>query len=83
MNLYMTCRRYQPDLIHLHSSWAGLLGRLVPLGRRKIVYTPHCYAFERRDLSQVVRIGLWLVEKILSRRNAGVFAVSPREAPCP
>jgi len=33
---------YQPDIIHLHSSKAGLLGRLA-LPKKKIVYTVHGY----------------------------------------
>jgi len=33
---------YQPDIIHLHSSKAGLLGRLA-LPQKKIVYTVHGY----------------------------------------
>lgn len=34
--------QYQPDIIHLHSSKAGLLGRLA-LPQKKIVYTVHGY----------------------------------------
>ncbi|WP_281545419.1 glycosyltransferase family 4 protein [Grimontia sp. SpTr1] len=46
----------QPDVIHLHSSFAGFLGRFLPKkGNTKIVYTPHCYAFERRDISDLMQ----------------------------
>lgn len=40
------------DVIHVHSSRAGLLGRLAGLvtGRRgRVVYSPHCFAFDRTD----------------------------------
>lgn len=42
---------HQPDVLHLHSSFAGFLGRFLPKGMSKIIYTPHCYAFERGDIS--------------------------------
>ena len=42
--------QYKPDIIHLHSSFAGFLCRFLPKGHAKLVYTPHCYAFERRDI---------------------------------
>lgn len=42
-------RQARPDVVHLHSSVAGVL-RLHPnLRGTHIVYTPHCYAFERLD----------------------------------
>lgn len=40
----------KPDFIHLHSSFAGFLGRWLFTGDAKIIYTPHCYAFEREDI---------------------------------
>jgi glycosyltransferase involved in cell wall biosynthesis len=44
------------DVIHAHSSKAGVLGRLA--GRRRgipVVYTPHCFAF-LRDLGPLARL---------------------------
>jgi hypothetical protein len=39
-------RRGRYDLVHLHSSKAGALGRLAAAGYRvPAVYTPHCYRF--------------------------------------
>jgi glycosyltransferase involved in cell wall biosynthesis len=35
-----------PDLVHLHSSKAGLAGRLVLRGRRPTVFQPHAWSFE-------------------------------------
>ena len=34
----------QPDIIHLHSSIAGGIGRLAFKNNRKVIYTPHGYA---------------------------------------
>ncbi|MDR3321877.1 MAG: glycosyltransferase, partial [Synergistaceae bacterium] len=33
-------RKYKPDIIHLHSSKAGILGRIV-FPKNKIIYTVH------------------------------------------
>lgn len=74
-------RRLQPDVVHAHSSYAGVQVRMsgiIPVDR--IVYTPHCYAFERRDLIAPVRGFLRSVEGVLGRRTSAVAAVSPREA---
>lgn len=72
----------QPDWVHLHSSFAGAYGRLAFLPRHKIIYTPHCYAFERRDVRPLVRFAYWLAEQILAAGNATVAAASPHEAAC-
>lgn len=56
LNFFLAARKavldIQPDVIHLHSSFAGFLGRYLPKGKAKMVYTPHCYAFERRDIPE-------------------------------
>lgn len=59
----------RPDIVHCHSSKAGIVGRLaarrckVPL----IIYTPNAYAFQSPDVSQVKKNIYILAEKILSR----------------
>jgi glycosyltransferase involved in cell wall biosynthesis len=71
-----------PDVLHLHSSKAGALGRgaLVGLGRRRpvVVYTPHAYAF----LAQPGSLHRWAyrrVESALLPWTDGVVAVSESE----
>lgn len=39
------CRRVGPDLVHLHSSKAGLAGRLALRGRLPTVFQPHAWSF--------------------------------------
>ncbi len=38
-------RTEQPDLVHLHTSMAGLSGRLVLRGRRPTLFQPHSWSF--------------------------------------
>ncbi|MEO3751660.1 glycosyltransferase [Streptomyces sp. B6B3] len=39
-------RRARPDLVHMHSSKAGLAGRLALRGRLPTVFQPHAWSFE-------------------------------------
>ncbi|MBP3745546.1 MAG: glycosyltransferase family 4 protein [Prevotella sp.] len=63
-------RKLQPDIIHLHSSKAGLLGRLV-FPRRKIIYTIHGFDSIRVAFRQFLPI-----ERIMQRRCAAIVGVS-------
>lgn len=72
--------RVRPDAIHAHSSYGGVLARIVSPGGARVVYTPHCYAFERDDLPRAARAAIRAVERALSRRADVVAACSPREA---
>ncbi|MDZ4168698.1 MAG: VanW family protein [Coriobacteriia bacterium] len=46
--LMRLCRQLRPDVIHLHSSKAGFLGRLAGrmAGVPVVVFTPHCWSFQ-------------------------------------
>lgn len=70
----------RPDIVHAHSSFAGLYARLAVRRRSTpVVYTPHCYAFERRDVSRPARALYRLVERCLAPRTSVVAGVSRRE----
>lgn len=71
-------RRHRPRVVHLHSSFAGLL-RVLPACGAEIVYTPHCFAFERRDLCSWRRRVLVGAEAVLGLRRQTIAAVSPWE----
>lgn len=73
-------RRHRPDVVHAHSSFGGGYVRLAGVDRSRVVYTPHCYAFERGDVSGPKRGLFRLMEAILSFRGRTVAAISPREA---
>ena len=51
--LIIEIRRIKPDVIHLHSSKAGVLGRIANkfYGKAKLFYTPHGYSFIREDIT--------------------------------
>lgn len=62
-------RSGEVDVIHLHSSIAGGIGRLALLGRRTpTFYSPHGFGFLREDTSTVLRSALRGVERLLARR---------------
>jgi glycosyltransferase involved in cell wall biosynthesis len=70
----------RPDVIHAHSSYAGAYVRAAAARRgARIVYSPHCYAFQRRDVPGIVRALYWLLEAVLSLRTDGVAAVGEWE----
>lgn len=71
--------KIKPDYVHLHSSFGGLYGRLNFIPQSKIIYTPHCYAFERTDISDFKRWLYTFVEKALAFRLKVVAACSFRE----
>ena len=69
----------KPDIVHLHSSKAGFLGRFLKLGGARLVYTPHCYAFEREDISGFAKQVYKTLEKVAISRIDVVAGCSQRE----
>lgn len=67
-----------PDVVHLHSSFAGLMRFALPAQIPR-VYSPHCFAFERSDVSRVLRTAYRYTEQLLARRTDVVVSVSPWE----
>src|SRR4051794_36096555 len=75
-----TVRQLRPDVIHAHSSYAGGYVRLAtPRYGARLVYSPHCYSFERLDVPSVARAGFWALEAALSFRTDSVAAVGEWE----
>lgn len=79
-------RREKPDVVHCHSTKAGILGRLAvfaaqsTLSRRiPVVYTPHCVAFDTGLPRSTRRAARW-IEKLLAPMTAHFIAVSHHEA---
>ncbi len=73
-------RELRPDIVHAQSSYAGVYVRALPsIPRAVIVYTPHCFAFERTDLSPSKRAVLRVFERMLAFRTGTLLAVSEQE----
>jgi len=74
-------RAYRPDIVHAHSSFAGLIVRLSPavaLTGVKIVYCAHGWAF-LQDFPPWKKSLFALVERVLSWWTAAIVAVSQHE----
>ncbi|CAN5448501.1 glycosyltransferase [soil metagenome] len=67
-----------PDIVHLHSTFAGAVGRLALWrSRQTIVYQPHCLVFMRQSGASE-RVSAW-IERFLSRRTDALAFVSEAE----
>lgn len=70
----------KPDIVHCHSSKAGLLTR-VAINTKKIktFYTPHGYSFLMKDSSKLKRIIYKAIEKVGSMNRSTIVACSKGE----
>jgi glycosyltransferase involved in cell wall biosynthesis len=71
-----------PDIVHLHSSFAGFLGRistLLALRRTAFFYSPHCISFMRRDISTPKRLLFVGLERVAALRRCVYVACSESE----
>ena len=74
---------WQPEIVHSHSSKAGVLARRASLrtGVGQRVHTPHTMAFLFADLFSPVKRALFRrIEAGLAQKTARIVAVSPSEA---
>ena len=73
-------RAWRPDIVHLHSSFAGLVGSMVIDERIPLVYSPHAFASALPEAGKL-RASLFRAgERRTCRRVAAVGAVSSSEA---
>lgn len=66
-----------PDVVHLHSSMAGLCGRLVVRRRRPTLFQPHSWSFWARGGAAAVAARRW--ERVAARWADVVLCVGPDE----
>ena len=70
----------KPDIIHLHSSKAGVIGRIAFNGENvPLFYTPHGYSFLMKDAGVIKRGIYWGIEKIFANRNCTIISCSKGE----
>ncbi|GAB7127349.1 glycosyltransferase [Silvimonas sp. JCM 19000] len=80
--LVATLKQIAPDVVHLHSSKAGALGRIVSLVYRgpRWFFSPHGLSFLQRAEGRWKNNVFLLLEKILARTPVTFVACSPGEA---
>lgn len=78
--LYRKIHSGRFDLVHTHCSKGGALGRIAAkfAGVKRIIHTPHCFAF-LRSRGVYRRFIYLLMERMLSRLSADLIAVSESE----
>ena len=74
------CRELEPDVVHLHSSFAGAIGVVALRGIAPLVYTPHSFASSLHGTARARRLLLAQVERLIVRGADLVGAVSGSEA---
>lgn len=81
--IYALMKAEDPDVIHLHSSKAGVLGRLAALlagKRNKVFYSPRGFAFLREDVSPKKQQLFLNLERFASKLGGTVIGCSGTEA---
>jgi glycosyltransferase involved in cell wall biosynthesis len=74
--------RLAPDIVHLHSSKAGALGRIVSVAqpRSRWYFSPHGLSFLQSSTAGRVHPVYLALERLLSHLPASIVACSPSEA---
>ncbi|WP_110641553.1 glycosyltransferase family 4 protein [Salinicola sp. CPA57] len=71
----------KPDVVHVHSTFAGFLCRALPISFRgaRLIYQPHGVAFDPHRVSGFKKRGIQWIEKVLYQRTDSVIAISEYE----
>lgn len=80
-SLLKIIKKEKPNIIHLHSSKAGFIGKILSLFFKKIkfTYTPHAPSFIRRDVSPLTRRFFLIIERFLYLLNPEIICCSKAE----
>ena len=78
IDLYKKLRKLSPDIVHLHSSKAGALGRILSFlySKPKYFYSPHGYSFLQQDIPLIYRNIFKLIEFALSKLSKSTIIAS-------
>ena len=68
-----------PDVIHLHSSKAGVIGRIAFSGKIPMFYTPHGYSFLMENYKPMKRAMFKLIETVCAKRKCTTISCSAGE----
>lgn len=66
------------DIIHAHSSWAGVYARM-GTPPKPVVYEPHCFVFDDPNRGRLQRWVYKKAEAALGKKTAAVIALTPHE----
>ncbi len=72
IKLFRLIKRLKPDIIHLHSAKAGVLGRLIGMAiTRNIFYTPHAFSYLSAEnlIKRKIYLGIEKLIRILSPKS--------------
>ncbi len=70
-------KNIKPDIIHLHSSKAGVIGRIAFNGKSiPLFYTPHGYSFLMQNYKLIKRTLFKMIEVICAKRNCMTISCS-------
>lgn len=75
-------RKLRPGIVHLHSSFAGFVGRASTIfgrGPAKVFYSPHCISFMRQDIGSVKRTVFIALELVAGLAPCTYLACSGSE----
>lgn len=72
-------KKIKPDIIHLHSSKAGAIGRIAFNGKIPMFYTPHGYSFLMENCNAIKRILFKSIEYICAKRKCVTISCSVGE----
>ena len=78
----LSIQKGQICILHAHSSWAGLALRVAATIARspEVLYTPHSFSFERKDINSFMRAAYYCTELLLSRaKRSRILGCSHRE----
>lgn len=78
--LRAVARTERPDVVHLHSSFAGVLGAWALPAGAPIVFTPHAFASAVPESGRAARTAFRTLESLACRRATLVGGVSRSEA---
>ncbi len=81
LQLFRLFVKERPDVVHLHSSKAGVLGRIAArlAGLPKVFYSPRGFSFLSQEVSQKKRDRYRIYERFAARFGGTVVACSPSE----
>lgn len=82
IKLRTTLKGLNPEIVFLHSSFSGFLGRissLFSLCKTKFFYIPHCISFMRRDIGPSKRLLFTAFEWVGAIKKADYIACSESE----